>query len=212
VEDRRTPGLYLELTDRPLDAYVTTRGPEVRALRGVERATWWRNVRRDREDLPRELPDVAHLALYEVDGSFVAPAPTDAIAAFHFRRTPRPGQGIITGRPTIGLSLVLISPRDPTRAQELRDWGDFVHIREIAAARVPGYTMITPYENTMGGDPRYLHCYEMDTDDPEAAFRSMTPLVERRIGARGTAAWNAWAFHPQLRIVYVNTFARVGGW
>ena len=38
----------------------------------------------------------------------------------------------------------------------------------------------------------------------------MTPLVEQRIGAASTAAWKRWAFHPQLRIMYVNTFARVG--
>jgi len=50
----------------------------------------------------------------------------------------------------------------------------------------------------------------MDTDDPEAAYRAMTPLVEGRIGARGTDAWRQWAFHPQLRIMYVNTFARLG--
>ena len=41
--------------------------------------------------------------------------------------------------PTIGLSLVLISPREPDQAQALRDWADFVHIRHIAAAGVPGY-------------------------------------------------------------------------
>ena len=38
----------------------------------------------------------------------------------------------------------------------------------------------------------------------------MTPLVEQRIGATGTDALKRWAFHPQLRIMYVNTFARVG--
>jgi hypothetical protein len=59
-----------------------------------------------------------------------------------------------------------------------RDWADFVHIRTIAEANVPGYTMITPYENVTGGDPLFLHFYEMDTDQPETAFRSMTPLVE----------------------------------
>ena len=78
---------------------------------------------------------------------------------------------MLTGRPTIGLSLVLISPKEPDRAQELRDWADFVHIRHIAEVGVPGYTMITPYENATGGDPRFMHFYEMDTDDPEACVQ-----------------------------------------
>ena len=96
---------------------------------------------------------------------------------------------MLTGRPTIGLSLVLISPKEPERAQELRDWADFVHIRHIAEAAVPGYTMITPYENATGGDPRFMHFYEMDTDDPERAFKSMTPLVMERIGGTDTDAF-----------------------
>jgi hypothetical protein len=203
--------LYLETTDRPLDDYVTRRGPAVLGREGVDRATWWRNVRRDRDDLPRELPDFDHLAVYEVDARFAAPNRPADVDGHHFRRTPRPGQGIVTGNPTIGLSLVLISPVDPARAQELRDWGDFVHIRHIAAAGIPGYCMITPYEHAHGGEPRFLHFYEMDTDEPEHAFQSMTPLVSDRIGATGTEAWKQWAFHPQLRIVYVNTFSRVGG-
>ena len=73
----------------------------------------------------------------------------------------------MTGRPTIGLSLVLISPRDRAAAQSLRDWADFVHLRHIAEVAVPGYSMVTPYEQVGGGDPRFLHFYEMDADDPE---------------------------------------------
>jgi len=116
----------------------------------------------------------------------------------------------LTGRPTIGLSLVLISPKEPDRAQELRDWADFVHIRHIAEAAVPGYAMITPYENATGGDPRFMHFYEMDTDDPETAFKRMTPLVIDRIGGTDTDAFRHWAFGPSLRIMYVNSFLRVG--
>lgn len=210
MEDRITPGLYLEMTDLPIDEYVGGRVDEVLALPGVTRATWWRNVRRDRDDLPRVLPEFDHLAVYEVDDVFSPPVPPADVAGHHFRHYPRPGQGVLTGRPTIGLSLVLISPRDPERAQELRDWGDFVHIRHIAEVGVPGYAMITPYENATGVDPRFLHFYEMDTDEPEAAFKSMTPLVEARIGDSETDAWKRWAFHPELRIMYVNTFARLG--
>ena len=54
-----------------------------------------------------------------------------------------------------------------------------------------------------------MHFYEMDTDDPEAAYRAMTPLVTELLGA-GTPEWDHWAFHPALRIMYVNTFRRLG--
>ena len=210
MEDRVTAGLYLEMTDRPLDAYARDRVPEVLAEPGVDRATWWRNVHRDRDDLPRVLPEFDHLGVYEVDGTFRAPVPPEGVTGHHFRHYSRPGQGVLTGRPTIGLSLVLISPKEPDRAQELRDWADFVHIRHIAEAAVPGYAMITPYENATGGDPRFMHFYEMDTDDPERAFKSMTPLVIDRIGATDSAEFRHWAFGPSLRIMYVNSFARVG--
>ena len=80
------------------------------------------------------------------------------------------------------------------------------HIAEVG---VPGYAMITPYENVTGGDPRFMHWYEMDTDDPEAAFRAMTPFVTERLGA-DTPEWDHWARHPALRIMYVNTFRLLG--
>jgi hypothetical protein len=210
VEDRRTAGLYLEMTDLGLDAYAADRVPTVLGLPGVERATWWRNVHRDRGDLPRVLPEFDHLGVYEVGPDFVAPGAPAGITGHHFRQYRRPGQGVLTGRPTIGLSLVLISPKEPERAQELRDWADFVHIRHIAEVAVPGYAMITPYENATGGDPRFMHFYEMDTDDPERAYTSMTPLVMDRIGGTDTPEFKTWAFGPSLRIMYVNTFARVG--
>jgi len=210
VEDRITPGLYLEMTDRPIDEYARDRVPAVLAHAGAHRATWWRNVRRDRTDLPRVLPEFDHLGVYEVDETFEAPEAPAGITGHRFRHSPRPGQGIVSGRPTIGLSLVLISPKVESRAQELRDWADFVHIRHIAEAAVPGYCMITPYENVRGGDPRFMHFYEMDTGDPEAAFISMTPLVMERIGDRDSEAFARWAWGPSLRIMYVNSFVRVG--
>jgi hypothetical protein len=210
MEDRLTAGLYLEMTDRPVNEYVDQRVPEVLALAGVERATWWENVCRDREDLPRRLPEFGLLGVYEVQDGFQAPASARDVTGHHFHRTPRPGQGRLTGRATVGLSLVLISPRQPDQAQALRDWGDFVHIRHIAEVGVPGYTMITPYENVTGDDPRFMHFYEMDTDDPEASFKAMTPLVTKLLGAPGTQAWDRWATTPELRIMYVNSFRRLG--
>ncbi len=210
MEDRITAGLYLEMTDGALDAYVAERVEQVLQRAGAQRATWWRNVRRDRDDLPRVLPEFDHLAVYEVDDTFVSPSTPAGVTGHHFRHYPRPGQGTISGRPTIGLSLVLISPNEPREAQQLRDWADFVHIRHIAAVAVPGYCMITPYENVTGGDPRFMHFYEMDTDDPERAFRAMTPLVAQRFGGYDTDDFRAWAHTPSLRIMYVNSFLRVG--
>src|SRR4051812_20542153 len=136
MEDRITPGLYLEMTEQPLDDYVDGRVPEVMQRPGVQRGTWWRNVHRDRDDLPRVLPEFDHLGIYEVDDTFVTPPTTAGVTGHHFRHYRRPGQGIVTGRPTIGLSLVLISPKDPADAQALRDWADFVHIRHIAEVAV----------------------------------------------------------------------------
>ena len=106
---------------------------------------------------------------------------------------------------------MLISPRHPDEAQALRDWGDFVHIRDIAAAAPAHFTMITPYEHaTPGATPRYLHLYELDTDDPEPAFQAMTPTTSARVGAYGTHARREWAVHEALVIDYVNTFRRRG--
>jgi hypothetical protein len=211
VEDRITAGLYLEMTDQAPEPYAAERVPFVLGCAGVMRGAWWENVVPFRTDLPRVLEEFALLATYEVDATFQAPATPPGITAHHFRRYPRPGQGSLSGRPTIGLSLVLISPRRPERAQALRDWADFVHIRHIAEVGNPGYTMITPYENAAGGDPRFLHLYEMDSDDPEAAFQAMTPRVAEHLGGgRGTPAFDAWAFHDALRIMYVNSFRRLG--
>ncbi len=211
MEDRITPGLYLEMTDRDVEEYVGARVPEVLGRSGVSRATWWRNVFRDRPDLPRRLPEFDHLAVYEVDEGFRAPDVPSDVRAHHFRHYPRPGQGRLTGRPTIGLSLVLISPGHERDAQALRDWGDFVHIRFIAEVSVPGYSMITPYENVQpGATPRFMHFYEIDQDDPEAVFKSMTPLVTKLLGGDDTVEWKQWANTPELRIDYVNTFRLLG--
>jgi hypothetical protein len=216
VDDRLTPGLYLELaTGITPDEYAASRVDELLADPAVERATWWTNLCRDRIDLPRVLDEFDTLGVYEVGNGFAPPPAPAGITAHHFVRTPRPGQGRLSSRPTIGLSLVLISPRHPDEAQRLRDWGDFVHIAEIAAVGVPGYTMITPYENARRADvgpdePRFLHLYEIDSDDAEASFQRMTPLVADRLGGAETPAYRSWAWHDALRIMYVNSFQLVG--
>jgi len=200
MEDRLDAGLYLEMGGREL----LDRAPDLLTAPGVDRVTIWENACPDRTDLPRKLPECSHLLVGEAHGALDEPGP-----GMRFERTSRPGQGRLTGRPTLGLLVVLISPRQPEQAQELRDWADFVHLRHICEAGVPGFTMVTPYEQAGGGDPRFLHFYEMDTADPEGAFRGMTPLVQERLGPPGTAAFDEWARHPSLRIMYVNTFRRL---
>ena len=209
MEDRNTPFLYLELCNRSPADYAHERVPLVLALHGVDRATWWQNQKPGRSEYPRTIDEFTTLGVFEVGNAFAAPQTPSDIRGLHFRRTPRPGQGVLTGRPTLGLELVLVSPREPAGAQALRDWADFVHIRHIAAAGVEGFAMITPYENASGGSPRFLHFYEMDTPDAEEAFQRMTPTTRaRQLGDR--ALWKRWTGHEQLVIDYVNTFTRIG--
>ncbi len=210
MEDRRTGALYLELATAPPGDYGRERAPVVAGLPCVGRSTWWSNQCPDRDDLPRRLAEFATLGVHEVDAAFAPPPAAEGITGLHVVATPRPGQGTLGPETVDGLLLVLISPRTPEEAQDLRDWGDLVHIRHIAEVAVPGYRMITPYEQVGGGEPRYLHLYEMATDDPEATYRAMTSLVQERLGAPGTAAYDAWAWHPALRIDYVNTFRLEG--
>ena len=204
MEDRITPGLWLETSGAEPADYATTvaLGP------GVRRATWWRNLCANRTDLPRDVPEFTTLGLFELDDGLVPP---EGREGWLFRHYPRPGQGVLTGKPTVGLSVVLISPRSPEGAQSLRDWGDFVHIRHIAEAAVPGMGMITPYERIGGGaGPRFLHLYEMTDPDAEAVFKAMPGHVQARLGPPGTPAYNEWAWHPALWINYVNSFRLAG--
>lgn len=215
MEDRTLPVLHLETSPEAVDVVGATRAADLANCDGVGRVSWWENVRPGRDDLPRELLEFTTLLCCEADVGFVAPLAHEDVTVHRFVRTGRPGQGRLTGGRTTGLSLVLISPRNPADARELRDWADFVHIRQIAEASVPGYSMITPYERTGGGDPLFCHLYEIDLselehDDPEIVFQSMTPLVTRHIGGPETPAWKEWALHPALRIMYVNTFRKVG--
>ena len=75
MEDRNTPGLYLEMTSMSPDDYAAERVPEVLDLPAVTRATWWENVAPGRTDLPRKLPEFSLLGVFEVDQGFALPAP-----------------------------------------------------------------------------------------------------------------------------------------
>ena len=188
MEDRVDNGLWLDTADSPTPGAMT----------------WWENAHPNRTDLPRKLDEFGYLGISEVE---------TAGARWAFRRYPRPGQGVLTGRPTLGLLLVLVGVKRPEDAQAFRDWADFTHIHHIAACdddAVSGGLMITPYENVDGDDPSFMHLYELGTDDPETWFMGMPGRVAKRLGGSfGTPAFDDWADHPALRILYVNTFKRV---
>jgi hypothetical protein len=213
LEDRLTPGLYTELCDLDPESYAAERVPELLATQGVSRVTWWKTQVPGRTDLEMEITAGTLLGLAEVDDRFVAPAPLEAsVAAHQFHRYPRPSQGILSGLQTKGLLVVWISPASPARLQELRDWGDFVHIRHIAAAGIDGFTQITVYENSSSEDPRFMHFYELDTEDTESVFISMAGIVARRIGGPRTEAFKEWADYRRVggRLVLCNTYRMVG--
>jgi hypothetical protein len=212
VEDRDTAGLYLELGDVDPDEYRSGRAPQLADLPGVERVTWWANNVPGRTELPMTVPEGTLLGVAEVDAAFVPPEPFPGTTARLFHRYPRPSQGILTGTPTTGLLVVWISPRAPELARSLRDWADFVHIRHIAAAALPGFTHITPYENVDGSDPRYMHFYELDTPDPEDAYIDMARRMARYFGGSRTPQFRVWADfdEPGGRVVYCNTFRLLG--
>lgn len=212
MEDRVEAGLYLELGDLEPHRYAAERAGELLRLRGVSRVSWWENCRPDREEFPRRVPEGTLLGVAEVDDDFVAPEAPAGTTGRHFRRHPRPAQGILTGRPTTGILLVWISPKRPELAEGLRDWADFVHIRHIAAAAPPGFTMITPFDNAREEEPRFMHFYEMDCQDPEAAFSTMAANVAPRLGGQESDTFRHWADLGGAGgyIVYVNTFRLVG--
>jgi hypothetical protein len=209
MEDRLGE-LYLEMTDLSAMDYESERLRDVLTRDDVSAATLWRNQRPGREDYDRTIPEFQTLAVYEVMDGFTSPADAEDYRGHHYRRVPRPAQGILSGSPTLALEIVMVSPLTTAGAQVLRDWADFIHIREIAAAAIPGFTMITPYENAATTAPRYLHLYEMDTADADQAFLQMAPLTIERLRPRGKAAIKAWMGHPELQINYINAFTRVG--
>src|SRR4051812_16826403 len=204
MEDRQPAGLWLELL-RGDDLDARARDLSEAGLRG---ATWAADEDPDR--LPKTIDDCDGLIVGEGEPSMydAVPAADASTTVVPLQRYPRPSQGICTGERTTGLLLVLISPREESQAQALRDWGDFVHLRWIAAARVPGYTMITPYEHVAAGNPRFCHFYEMTSDDPRKTYESMTPLVANLLGGPDDPTYIGWTRHPALRIDYCNSFRR----
>jgi hypothetical protein len=212
VEDRCSGLLSLELGNATPDA-CEARARDLTRLRGVNRVTWWRNCAFERRDLPRRIRDGRTLVVVEAGDCLSGASPWPEASESHcFRRDTRPSQGVLTGDPTLGLLVVWISPKTPELSRSLRDWGDFVHIRHIAAAGIPGFTQISVYENVAETDPRYMHLYEFDNPDAEATFSTMIDFVAPRLGGTESAAYAEWADlrAPGGRLIYCNTFRRLG--
>ena len=157
--------------------------------------------------------DGSTLVVVEALDSFRSPSKPHGVSEAHcFRRSPRPSQGVLTDGPTLGVMIVWISPRTPDVARSLRDWGDFVHIRHIAAAGIPGFTQISVYENVAESEPGYMHFYEFDNADAEGTFSKMIEYVAPRLGGLDSEEYTEWADWraPGGRLFYCNTFTRVG--
>lgn len=226
MEDRQPSGLLLEMLDGTDPAAVERWQREVAIPKAlatglISRGTAFTNRRPDESRFQQKVEPFSHLTVYEVGPGDVTmldagalPAGEDGVRVVNrlaFRRYPRPSQGRCSGKPTLGIFLILISPTERSRAQELRDWADFTHIHGIAAASPAGFTTITPYVNATGKDPLYLHFYELDTDDLVTAVDDMPNAVMKRWGFElGDEAFMRWAMSDALDIWYVNVFGRVG--
>lgn len=212
MEDRCTPLLYLELGDASAGV-AAERARALLNVPGATRATWWENCALGRTDLPMRVRDGNSLVVVEADDGFVAPAPPAGGSESHvFARHPRPSQGVLTGTPTLGLLIVWIGPRTPDLAGALRDWGDFVHIRHIADAGIPGFTQISVYENRQRADPLFMHFYEFDNLDAEKTFSTMVEHVAPRLGGADSQSFSEWADWRagHGRLFYCNTFSLLG--
>jgi hypothetical protein len=211
MDDRQTPRLYLELGDGAIEAGAR-RGAELAGHAGVQRVSWWENCAPGRTDLPMRVTDGSMLWVAELDDGSTAPDQPPDTTAHCFRRHPRPSQGVLTGRATTGLLVVWISPRHPDLSASLRDWGDFVHIRHIAAAGIPGFTQISVFENESSEAPLYMHLYEFDSPDPEATYSTMVDFVAPRLGGIASESFTTWADwrEPGGQLFYCNTFRLIG--
>ena len=215
MEDRINPGLLFVMLDRATDRARRDWDEQLRALAGVARISWWKNVQPNRRDWLGELrtmEDFELLGICEIDGAVDQPTLPEGARTIVFRRYPRPSQGVLR-LPTLGLSVVMISTRnlkDEDAVQSLRDWGDFIHFPGIVDANIPGYGLVTAYENSTRDAPRFLHLYEFPDPDAEAVFQRTRPCVAQRFGGGpGNPSFDRWELHPEIRIDYVNSFTRL---
>jgi hypothetical protein len=210
MDDRINAGLLFVLLDR--QKIPNEAADKLAGIPGIQRISWWANVCPNRTDWLgklRTLEEFETLGICEL-GQPIDPGliPHD-LRVIQFNRYPRPSQGVLRP-PTLGLCVVLISPKeldDQESAQSLRDWADFIHFPGIVDANIPGYGLVTPYENVAHSAPRFLHLYEFPDRDAEAVFQRTRPCVAQRFGGGpGHPSFDRWELHPQIAINYVNSF------
>jgi len=217
MDDRVDAGLLFVLLDRAAQASVDDWDRRLRTLPGAAEVTWWDNAPGDFTASLRgeaaALEPFETLGIVELEGSVDPSIAPEDLRTILFRRYPRPSQGRLHP-PTRGLLLAMISPQDlgdDNAALAIRNWADFVHIAHIIDANVPGYGLVTPYENTRRDErPRFLHLYEYTDEDAAAVFRRCRPCVVQRFGGQdGKAAFEYWKAPAMCRIDYVNVFNRI---
>ena len=192
MDDRLTLAMYFEMTARDPHDYRSTRGKDVSALPGVHRMSYWRSL--NDAAIHDAVPHRAYLALYEVSLDFTSPAAADGDVTLHFRQA-RPGQGRLSRGPARSLWTVMVQPKTDDDVA-FRDWADFTHLPAILDAQLPGFHQVTPYRNVEpSGVPRFLHFWDLDTDDPEAGVAGLGPAMVGRFG-QGTDEFNAWLAPP----------------
>jgi len=216
MEDRLDSGLMLVLLDDASSVSQAELHAQLTATPGIGEVSWWRNVCPTRTDWLAELRTIDEfhtMAVAELEGEIDPRIAPEGARSIIFRRYPRPSQGVMR-LPTLGLALILVSPKDLTDAassQSLRDWADFVHFVGIMDANIPGYGLVTPYQNITDDAPRFLHMYEFPDPDAETVFQRTRPCAAQRFGGGpGTPAFDNWELHPDISINYVNSFCRIG--
>jgi hypothetical protein len=182
----------------------------------VSGVSWWRNQFPHRDDWigdwRRIREDFEILAICEIDAPFEDLDRPAGVCSILFKRAARPSQGVLR-LPTMGLCIVMISPenaQDDVDAQAMRDWGDFVHFPGIVEANIPGYGLVTPYENADRDAPRFLHFYEFPHADAEAVFERTRAAVSHRLDSpSGDSVFDHWATYPGMVLDYLSNFTRI---
>lgn len=216
MEDRMNSGLLLVLFNGDAGNDRSNWDRKLLAIPGVTRVSWWRNEFLDRDDWIGEWrrikDDFEIMAVCEIDAPFDSIERPVGVRSILFKRAARPSQGVLR-MPTMGLCLVMISPenaRDHVDAQAMRDWGDFVHFPGIVEANIPGYGLVTPYENADRDAPRFLHCYEFPQPDAEAVFDRTRAAVAHRFDSQpGESVFEHWAQYPGMVLDYLSNFTRI---
>ncbi len=216
MEDRMNAGLLLVMLEGDTEDSRAAWQDRFLAIPGIARVSWWSNGFPDRNDWIGEWrrikEDFQTLAVCEIDAPFENIERPAGVRSILFKRAARPSQGVLR-LPSMGLCVVMISPENPeddVDAQAMRDWGDFVHFPGIIEANIPGYGLVTPYENADREAPRFLHCYEFPDPDAEAVFdRTRAAVAHRYDSPPGEPVFEHWAQYPRMTLDYLGNFTRV---